>query len=93
MNVILQVVCIALDVYYVILLVRIILSWVPSVPEPIQPIARGVHALTDPLLTPLRGLIPPVRIGAGALDLSPLILFFGIIIVRALICPPGGGLF
>lgn len=93
MNLFLQVVCIALDLYYVILLVRIILSWVPSVPEPVQPIARGVRALTDPLLAPLQGLIPPVRIGAGALDLSPLILFFGIIILRGLICRPGVGLF
>lgn len=93
-NPVVQVLCIALDIYYVILLVRIILSWVPSLPEPVQPVARGVQAVTDPLLTPLRGLIPPVRIGAGALDLSPLILFFGIIILRSLICGgTGAGLF
>lgn len=93
MDIILRVLCIALDLYYVILLVRIILSWVPSLPEPVQPVARAVRAVTDPVLAPLRGLIPPVRIGAGALDLSPLILFFGIIILRGLICPLGGGLF
>ncbi|HVM00258.1 MAG TPA: YggT family protein [Egibacteraceae bacterium] len=92
-NPLMQVLCIALDVYYVVLLVRIILSWVPSLPEPVQPVARGVRAVTDPLLNPLRGVLPPVRIGAGALDLSPLILFFGIIILRALICPAGAGLF
>lgn len=92
-NLLLQVVCVALDLYYVILLVRIILSWVPSLPEPIQPVARVVGAVTDPLLKPLRGIIPPVRIGAGALDLSPLILFFGIVILRSLICPRGAGLF
>ncbi|HVM15608.1 MAG TPA: YggT family protein [Egibacteraceae bacterium] len=93
MNLLLQVLCIALDLYYVILLIRIILSWVPSLPEPVQPVARGVRAVTDPLLDPLRGIIPPVRIGAGALDLSPLILFFGIIILRSLLCPAGAGLF
>lgn len=93
MTLLLQVLCIALDLYYLILLVRIILSWVPSLPEPVQPVARGVRAVTDPLLDPLRRLIPPVRIGAGALDLSPLILFFGIIILRALLCPAGAGLF
>jgi YggT family protein len=79
-------VCLVLQVYYVILIVRIILSWVPSLPEPVQPLARGVRAVTDPLLAPLRGIIPPVRIGAGALDLSPLILFFGIILLQRLIC-------
>jgi YggT family protein len=81
-----ELVCLVLSVYYIILIVRIILSWVPSLPEPVQPLARGVRALTDPLLTPLRGIIPPVRIGAGALDLSPLILFFGIILLQGLLC-------
>lgn len=85
--------CVVLDIYYLILLARIILSWVPSLPEPIQPAARFVRAVTDPLLTPLRGLIPPVRIGMGALDLSPLILFFGIILLRSLLCVGVGGLF
>lgn len=92
-NLIMRVVCISLDLYYVILLIRIILSWVPRLPEPIEPVARAVRAVTDPLLNPLRGLIPPVRIGAGALDLSPLILFFGIVILRSLLCAPGDGLF
>lgn len=92
-NLVLRVVCVSLDIYYVILIVRIILSWVPSLPEPIEPVARVVRAVTDPLLNPLRGVIPPVRIGAGALDLSPLILFFAIVILRSLICSPGDGLF
>ena len=81
-----QVLCLALSIYYVILIVRIILSWVPSLPEPLMPLARGVRALTDPLLQPLRGTIPPVQMGTLALDLSPLILFFGVSIVRSLLC-------
>ncbi|HVM19375.1 MAG TPA: YggT family protein [Egibacteraceae bacterium] len=85
-NPFLTVVCIALDVYYVILIVRIILSWVPSLPEPVQPIARAVRAVTDPLLQPLRGTLPPVQMGTLALDLSPLILFFGVAIIRGLLC-------
>lgn len=85
--------CFALDVYYLILLVRIILSWVSSPPEPIMPLVRGVRAVTDPLLAPLRGLIPPVRLGAAAVDLSPLLLFFGIILLRGLLCAGTRGLF
>lgn len=79
-------ICLALTIYWIILIVRIILSWVPSLPEPVLPLARAVSAVTDPVLTPLRGLLPPVRIGAGALDLSPLLLFFGISILQRLIC-------
>ncbi|MDQ3538761.1 MAG: YggT family protein [Actinomycetota bacterium] len=86
MNIVLTVLCVGLDLYFVALLLRIILSYVPALPEPLRPIARFVRSITDPLLLPLRGLIPPVRIGAGALDLSPLILFFAIRIVRGLLC-------
>ncbi len=84
--VVLRIVCLALTIYYVILIVRILLSWVPSLPEPVQPLARGVEAVTDPLLVPLRGLLPPVRMGMVGLDLSPLILFFAIIILQSLLC-------
>lgn len=80
------VLCLALSIYYVILIVRIILSWVPSLPAPLLPVARVVRSLTDPLLQPLRGTLPPVQMGAVALDLSPLILFFGVSIVRSLLC-------
>lgn len=79
-------ICLLLSLYYVVLIVRIILSWVPSLPEPVEPLARLVRALTDPLLLPLRRMIPPVRIGMGALDLSPLVLFFGISILQSLFC-------
>lgn len=78
--------CIALRVYYLILIVRIVLSWVPSVPEPIRPVARAVRAATDPLLIPLRGLLPSIRMGAMALDVSPILLFLAIVILQSLVC-------
>jgi YggT family protein len=81
-----ELICIALTLYYIILIGRIILSWVPSLPEPLLPIANALRAVTDPLLTPLRNVLPPVRIGVAALDLSPLVLIFGVIILRGLLC-------
>jgi|Tabmets5t2r1_1033131.scaffolds.fasta_scaffold124158_2 YggT family protein len=86
MNLLLEVFCVALTVYYIILIVRIVLSWVPSVPEPIRPLARGVRAVTDPLLIPLRGLLPSIRMGAMALDVSPILLFLAIVILRGVVC-------
>lgn len=80
------IICAVLTLYYIILIGRIILSWVPSLPEPLMPIARGVSAVTDPLLSPLRSVLPPVRIGVAALDLSPLVLIFGVIILQGLLC-------
>lgn len=79
-------ICRLFQIYYLILIARIILSWVPSLPEPVEPLARFVRAVTDPLLIPLRRVMPPVRVGPGALDLSPLVLFFGISILSSLFC-------
>lgn len=86
MQALLSIVCLLLSIYFIILLVRIILTWVPSLPEPLEPVARVVRALTDPLLNPLRGLIPPIRVGMAALDLSPILLFLAIIILQSLLC-------
>jgi YggT family protein len=86
MNVLLGVLCVVLQIYYLILIVRIVLSWVPSVPEPIRPLARAVRAVTDPLLIPLRGLLPSIRMGAMALDVSPILLFLAIVILQRVVC-------
>ena len=84
--------CTALTLYWIALIVRIILSWVRTVPEPIQPIANGIHAITDPVLRPVRGLLPPVRVGVAALDLSPIIVFLVLgFIVQPLVCTLTGG--
>ncbi|HEX6254601.1 MAG TPA: YggT family protein [Euzebyales bacterium] len=86
MGLILALLCLVLNVYYIVLIIRIVLSWIPSVPEPVQPIARGVRAVTDPLLIPLRGVIPSIRMGAMALDVSPIVLFVAIVILQRLVC-------
>lgn len=79
--------CSAVTIYYMILIVRIILSWVPQLPEPVQPLANVVRSLTDPVLRPFRNLIPPVRVGMAALDLSPIILLLILsFLVQPLVC-------
>jgi YggT family protein len=62
------------------LLIRVLLSWVPS--DPSSPIIRIIHEVTEPVLAPLRRVIPPV----GGMDLSPIVAMFVIeMIQRALI--------
>ncbi len=79
--------CYAVTLYLIVLLIRVVLSWVPALPEPVRPLARLARAATDPLLVPLRRAIPPVSMGAAALDLSPLIVFFVVAwILRPLFC-------
>lgn len=48
-------------------------------------IYRIVYGLTEPLMAPLRKLIPPVKLGMGYLDLSPLVLLILLRIAQHLI--------
>jgi YggT family protein len=82
-----DIVCILLTVYWVILLVRILSSWFPIPPSgPIRTVMDLVFAVTEPVLRPIRGLLPPVRMGAMAFDLSPIIVFVIIQVLQLSIC-------
>ena len=82
-----DVVCLLLNLYVLILLASIVLSWFPGAPGGGLSAVRNVlYQLTEPVLGPLRRAIPAVRLGAVALDLSPLIVLFGIQILRGFIC-------
>ena len=73
--------------YIVILFARIILSWFPLSPGGAMSTVYGVlHKLTEPVLAPIRRIIPPIGMGGMGLDLSPLIVFFGISILRQFVC-------
>ena len=50
---------------------RVILSWIPH--NQYNEITRTVYNLTEPLLKPIRDLIPALSIG---IDISPFILLF-----------------
>ena len=74
-----QILCTALLVYSLIILVRIVLTWFPIDPNGAMATVAGVlYMLTDPVLGPLRRALPPLRIGSVAMDLSPIIVLFGI---------------
>jgi len=75
-------ICTILNIYILVVLARIIMSWVRVEPgTPVASIYSVVFNLTEPVLGPLRRAIPPVRLGMAALDLSPLILLIGIQII------------
>jgi len=64
-----------LQVYLLLLFVRIVLSWFPiSGDSPMAGIYRALFAVTEPVLAPLRRVLPPVQMGGVALDLSPIVL-------------------
>ncbi len=82
-----EVICILLTVYWVILLVRVLSSWFPVPPSgPIRTVLGWTYTVTEPVLRPLRGLIPPLRMGAIGFDLSAMIVFIAIVIIQRSIC-------
>lgn len=64
-----------LQIYVVILFVRLLTSWFPHPSEWARPIYSILYVLTEPALRLVRPLVPPLRMGPTALDLSPIILF------------------
>jgi YggT family protein len=63
-----------LDIYTWIIIAAALISWVS--PDPRNPIVKFLHWATEPVLAPVRRLLPPWK--TGGLDLSPLIVIIGI---------------
>ncbi len=55
--------------YYLLIIIRIFLSWIPNIDWYQQPY-RWVSSITDPFLNIFRGIIPPI---GGMLDISPIL--------------------
>lgn len=80
-----MIVHIIIDILYafvVILFARIILTWFPINPwSPWARVERALARITDPVLRPLRKILPTVRLGSMGFDLSPIVVFFAIWII------------
>jgi YggT family protein len=63
--------------YMVVIGIRALISWVN--PDPYNPIVQILHKLSEPVLKPLRKLVPTYKMG---IDLSPIIAFLIIIFLR-----------
>lgn len=58
------------------LIVRVLVSWLPI--SPYSPWVRWSFVLTEPMLDPLRRVVPTL----GAIDITPLIAYFGLGILQ-----------
>jgi len=74
-----HVLLILLEIYILVLLGRAVISWFPISPgTPMETVARVLERLTEPVLRPVRRILPPVRAGGMAIDLSILVVFFAL---------------
>jgi YggT family protein len=87
-NALLNILCVVLTVYTILLFVRVIISWAtmfglrPPYSGPLRTILDLLEDVTEPVLRPLRALIPPIRAGGVGLDLSIIIAFVILAVLR-----------
>lgn len=86
-----RIVCILLNLATLFLIAWVILSYVVnfgrlSWGHPVRTVYDGMSRVVNPILLPIRRILPPVRVGTMGLDLSPMVLFFAIIILNGILC-------
>src|SRR4030067_4559 len=71
-----------LTIYMYIIIARALISWVN--PDPYNPIVNFLYRITEPVLNPLRRLVPVWKLG---IDLSPMIAILIIIFLQRFLIP------
>jgi YggT family protein len=90
-NAVLDVVCAILTLYWIILFVYVLISWAfmfgmrRPYSGPGRVLLDALDAVTLPVLRPLRNLIPPVRMGGMGLDVSIILAFVILWVLRVAI--------
>ena len=80
----------ALLLFFVALIIRLVFDWVQMFAREWRPrgmalvAAHAVYSVTDPPLKVLRRVIPPLRLGGVSLDLGFLVLFIALSIAMAI---------
>ncbi len=70
-----KVVDVVLTLAYWLILIRALISWVS--PDPFNPIVQFLYRMTEPILRPIRRLLP-----LTAIDISPIIAFLAIMFLK-----------
>ena len=78
MGAIIELVGVVFTLLWLVVLADVLVSWVMS---PYHEVRRFLDSVVQPLLNPIRKLVPPV----GGLDLSPLVLLIALDLVRRLL--------
>ena len=82
-----QFICLLLQLYLFAIFGRVLLSWFPLNPNGAMATVAGfLYTVTDPVMNRVRRVLPAARFGGMALDFSPVIVIFGITILRRIIC-------
>jgi len=66
-----------IDLYTIVILAAVILSWIRLSPG--NPVSQLLHTLTEPVLAPVRRIIPSF----GGLDISPMLVLVALQVIRS----------
>ncbi|MGH9087652.1 MAG: YggT family protein [Acidimicrobiales bacterium] len=73
------------EAYVFVLIGRALLSWVPARPGSLAfRLMRLLDVVTEPVLRPIRRVLPPIRAGGMGIDLSIIIV---VIVAQVIVVP------
>ena len=74
-------------VYFILIFIRILLTWVPRIPynRTLRAVVGFIEEVTDPYLNLFRRVIPPLGRGGFALDLSPMLAIILLYVVGSIV--------
>lgn len=90
-QILLRVIHVLLIVYLILLWARIILELVRAINRQWRPrgallvVAELIYTLTDPPIRLIRRVVPPIRLGPVAIDLSVMLLMFAVIVLMSIV--------
>lgn len=80
------IIALSIHLYSLVILARVLMSWINV--DPHSPIARTIHDMTEPVLAPVRNMLPQT----GMMDFSPIIVLIGMQFLGQLILAIFGGM-
>lgn len=77
-----ELISLIINIFLFAILIGVIISWIN--PGSYNPVIGLIHNLTEPLLAPVRRRMPDM----GGLDLSPMVVMIGLVVLEMLLIPP-----
>ena len=77
-----ELIALVINIFLFAILIQVIISWIN--PGSYNPALSLIHSLTEPLLRPVRRRMPEM----GGLDLSPMVVMIGLVVLEMLLIPP-----
>lgn len=77
-----ELITLMINIFLFAILIQVIVSWIS--PGNYNPVLGLIHSLTEPLLAPVRRRMPDL----GGIDLSPMVVMVGLVLLEMLLIPP-----